>query len=456
MVAIVVDHGFLLAAALLVEIVGGGVVQVNECSTCLLGHFAIPLAIGVVAAFYLAVFPLVARCERHDYWRSALFLHVLNELLQIPAESINQFVATRFLHLVHVCRVGRAGYGAAHLLVVHRTNVVVAELDEHIVARLQRVVHLVPTAFVEIGACGASRLGTVHARDFLLVEHGAGLRTPAPHAVLVLVLVLYGGVAGDEHHGLAVLTLHTHRGQGHVLHHGLQRSQLRVGACGQSLGGRAGIEFSSELACVDVVFVEVIALLPLAELVELASRYFVEVYVGYTLLLAHLFEPLAVRFAHNFAVVAIGVARSERHEYGVGSCLSDVLDILAHISAIGVDGLLLARFLYCHVDGVVSGAWYGGACASAVVGAVVVVPNRHYHPVARFQGFAHVGPQFVVECAAAHASEGLVLDGYLVVVEVFVLKVSPSPLAVAAVAERTVAHGRVAYEKQHRVVSLAT
>ena len=53
-VMVIVLHGFLLAAALLVEEVGSDVVYVNELHARFLSHFAIPLAVAVVAPLYLA------------------------------------------------------------------------------------------------------------------------------------------------------------------------------------------------------------------------------------------------------------------------------------------------------------------------------------------------------------------------------------------------------------------
>ena len=63
MVVIEVFGCFLFATAVLVIVVGGNVVQVNKLATSLFDYFSIPLPIGVVAALYMAVFPLVARCE---------------------------------------------------------------------------------------------------------------------------------------------------------------------------------------------------------------------------------------------------------------------------------------------------------------------------------------------------------------------------------------------------------
>ena len=93
------------------------------------------------------------------------------------------------------------------------------------------------------------------------------------------------------------------------MHHGLQRSQGGVGACRNALGCGAGVHLGAELTGVYVVFVEMVALLPAAVLVELGGRYLVEVYVGHALLAAYLLEPLALLLAHNLAVLAVGVVQ---------------------------------------------------------------------------------------------------------------------------------------------------
>jgi hypothetical protein len=49
----------------------------------------------------------------------------------------------------------------------------------------------------------------------------------------------------------------------------------------------------------------------------------------------------------------------------------------------------------------------------------------------------------------------MVLDGYLVLVEILMLEISPSPLAVVAVAHGACAHGAVANEEEHRIIPLA-
>ena len=78
MVVVEVLHGLLLLATLLVEEVGGDVVQVNELAARFLCHLPIPLAVGVVAALYLAILPFVARRQRDQNGRSTFFADILD------------------------------------------------------------------------------------------------------------------------------------------------------------------------------------------------------------------------------------------------------------------------------------------------------------------------------------------------------------------------------------------
>ena len=91
-VVVEVLHGLLLFATLLVEEVCRDVVEVNKFDTSIGNHFAIPLAIGVVAALNLAILPFVTRCQRYQNRCGTLFTDVLNEFLQIPAEGVNHLV----------------------------------------------------------------------------------------------------------------------------------------------------------------------------------------------------------------------------------------------------------------------------------------------------------------------------------------------------------------------------
>ena len=201
---------------------------------------------------------------------------------------------------------------------------------------------------------------------------------------------------------------------------------------------------------------EVVLLLPFAIAVELAARNLVEVDEWHALLCGHVCRPLCLWLSDNFpCLLIVSVAWGQRHQYRVGAGLPALGDIFSQISAIAIYGLLLSGLLDGDAERVGTHAGYHGPGASLVVGAVVVVPNGYYHPVALPQSLSDHRPQLGVEGAGAHAAKRLVLDAYLVGIEIFAGEETPSPLSVGAVALGAVAHGGVADEEQHGVVALA-
>ena len=62
-VVVEVFHCLFFLAALLVEEVGGDVVQIDELTACLCYYFTIPLAVCVIAPLYLAIRPFVTWCQ---------------------------------------------------------------------------------------------------------------------------------------------------------------------------------------------------------------------------------------------------------------------------------------------------------------------------------------------------------------------------------------------------------
>ena len=160
-----------------------------------------------------------------------------------------------------------AGVGRSHNLAtlfqrVDGTHVVVPKLDEHIVAFLKRVIHLVPTALVQITAQRTAGHGGIGHRNLLGVERLVGHGTPAPHSVFLLVGVLHRGIAGEPYHGLSLLAVHLHTGQFHVAQQCLQRLDGRMVAGGNAFGCRAGVQFSTELRGVDVIRKEMVVAFP--------------------------------------------------------------------------------------------------------------------------------------------------------------------------------------------------
>ena len=138
MIFLVIFFHFLLTY--LIIRIGSDIVEVEERNFGLCHHLSVPLTIGIVATLHLAVWPLIARSQGNQNRMSALLVNVLNELLQIPAERINYLKLLALLHLIDIAGILGTRDGTAHLLVGQGTDVVMTELDEHVVARLQTVI----------------------------------------------------------------------------------------------------------------------------------------------------------------------------------------------------------------------------------------------------------------------------------------------------------------------------
>ena len=331
------------------------------------------------------------------------------------------------------------------------------ELDEHVVARLQTVIYLLPSALIEVGTAAATRLGSIHTGDLLRIENSISLRAPAPHAILFLVSILYGTVASKENHWLALLALKILHRQSHIDHHRLQRSQTRILTLCQSLCSRTGIHHRSETGGVDMVLEEMILLLPMTITVEFGGRNLVQIYERNALLLCHLLCPQSESLihAHNLIILIIGITRSERHQDRMSTERLAVVDILAHILAVGIDGLLHARLLDGDIERILADARDAGTRTTAIVRTVIIMTDRDDHPVASLDSLAYIRPETVVESTATHASERLIFYRNLILVKELMFVVAPAPLAVVTIAERTVAHGRVAYQEEYRIVALS-
>ena len=200
-----------------------------------------------------------------------------------------------------------------------------------------------------------------------------------------------------------------------------------------------------------------IFLLPRTVFIEFGSRYLVEIDKGHILLFSHLLCPQAegLVHTHNLAVFVVCVTRSERHEYGICAHSTAVVDVFPQILAVCIYRLLYSGFLDGHIEGVLTYSGDTCPCSSTVVWAVVVMTYGYDYPVALLYSLAHIRPQSIIECSAAHSAESLVFHSYLVHVEEFLCIISPSPLSVVAVAQRSVAHGGIADKEEHRVISLA-
>ena len=207
----------------------------------------------------------------------------------------------------------------------------------------------------------------------------------------------------------------------------------------------------------NLVAVEVVCLLPRAITIELLSATFVQVDEGYSLYGCDIGSPFGLRLTDGESLVIVGIARRERHQYGVGSSGAYLADVLTQIGAIAIDGvLLLTALVETNVASVGVNTGNDGTGAFLVEElAIVVMTDRHDDPVARLECLTHGRPQVGIERAGRHASQCLVLYGNLCFVEVLIGIVAPSPLSVGAVALGAIAHGTVAHKEQHWVISFA-
>ena len=193
----------LLLAALLV-IVGHHAGQVDERDARRLRQLAIPLAVVAGAALHDAVFPDVAHSQREHDRRRPAFLYVGNHSPDVPAEGVHDLVLPRddivdFHRLIAQPgqRTARAHFFPRHRgILVDRAAVVVAELDEDVVAGLQFGQQLLPQALADVGAATASAARAVGDVDLGRVE--IVRKRHAPTLGWIAVVLRGGRVARDE------------------------------------------------------------------------------------------------------------------------------------------------------------------------------------------------------------------------------------------------------------------
>ena len=135
-------------------------------------------------------------------------------------------------------------------------------------------------------------------------------------------------------------------------------------------------------------------------------------------------------------------------------CLA-VVDVFAHVFAVSIDGFLHACLLDGDIERILADARDAGTCSAAIVWTIVIMTDGDNHPVTSLDALAHIRPKTVVEGTAAHTAQSLVLYRNLVGIEELVLVVSPAPLTVVTITQCTIAHGRVTYQEEHRVVATA-
>ena len=204
---------------------------------------------------------------------------------------------------------------------------------------------------------------------------------------------------------------------------------------------------------------------PLAIRLEFASGDVVEVDVRGVQFLRHGFNPRSE--GRQLAVDAVRVAFfvslawGEREENRSGSLGTDFVDETTQIATEGIDHFLLSCLLDSDKDGV-GGQWllailtFVGRTGTVVVDRTIIIMTQlKDYVVALPNAFQHVRPKTAVEGAWTGATEGMILHCDFVLVEELVGKVSPAPLTVVAIAERTVAHGGIADKEEDGIVATA-
>ena len=237
---------------------------------------------------------------------------------------------------------------------------------------------------------------------------------------------------------------------------GPQPRHLGMGACVHPLREAGRVHACSECRRVNLVAEEMISRLMFAIGLKLGRRYVVKVDKRCVQLLSHSLDPWCERCefsVHTVSVVLLisfpgGKCEQDRHR-ALGACL---VDKPADISSESVNGLLSAVLFdsdhrgvldqeFVVLSAVAFGAFIAGACPVLINRPVVVMSQLENHIVSRPHAIQHRFPQLVVERARACASQRVVLNSYLRRVEKEMLEISPSPLAVVAISQRSVSHG---------------
>ena len=197
------EERFYFGLAHFVQFIRGDFIEIDERRAALLSGFGGPFAVIGGGAQDLAVFPHVARDLGEDDRRGALGLGVGDDLAQIPAVSVNDFLLAggfpyNFLGFLAVAldRGSRARTG-----IVTAAAVVVAELHQDEVAGLELVGDFLPKAFGDVGAAGAAAEGAVDDIDFGGVEERRDLVAPTPEAALAFAGAVFDGGVADEVEG---------------------------------------------------------------------------------------------------------------------------------------------------------------------------------------------------------------------------------------------------------------
>ena len=134
---------------------------------------------------------------------SALLLCIHYELAKIPAIGIDNLVLTVAFHFENFAFRPRAGQFGPLLSAIDRSGIVMAELDEHYVSRLQGIVDFIPATFVNEHSRTSSGYSMVLNRGYcrinIILKHTA----PAPRRVFIRIFILDCAVSDSEHYGTA-------------------------------------------------------------------------------------------------------------------------------------------------------------------------------------------------------------------------------------------------------------
>ena len=117
---------------------------------------------------------------------------------------------------------------------------------------------------------------------------------------------------------------------------------------------------------------------------------------------------------------------------------------------------MLACLFDNHFQRVITHTRYAGSGTSLAVWSVVVMTNGDNHPVAFSNGLFDGLPQLIIKGTTAHAPQRLVLNGDLCWIEIRVGIITPAPLAVIAITQRTCTHRGVANQKQYGMTAHPT
>ena len=181
---------------------------------------------------------------------------------------------------------------------------------------------------------------------------------------------------------------------------------------------------------------EVVFLFPRAHAVEFLPADFVQVNEGYSIDGGNVGSPFRLGLAHNSSFLIVGVARSQRHEDRIGTGSTNILDVATQVVTVTVDGVLPLRALVeADVAGVHVNAGDDGTSPTLVEElAVVIMADADDNPIALLQSLTDGRPEVGIKGTCRHTAQGLVFDRNHVCVEILLEEISPSPLAVVAVA----------------------